>query len=573
MLIKNLFNINNKGFTLIELGLVILVSSIIMSAAVPVWMQKRMQTGVEKTAAEMSNIIAASKSYYMNAYYNPEDNFPMYARWPENFNELKSGRYLSQDFPEQNPFLRDYIIEANSEYSSSYGPYNAMFSVKTEVPDEDSARYLASVVPGGRVINGTTVVSDVHIPGSAPSLDNLLHRDAGSTDEHRTMHANVIMSTSEDARIIDQDHPYNSNIANAINQHAGYDLNLDEESHLEDLRVYSEIFVGKSTDKDIRIFYQRDTFSSTEKPAYTPGGGRYNPDLAVFETNAGRFLFTNDDPNHETAGFIESAKGLFGSSRNRMSWYLNDSEYPYSDGQVWFKNNLFENHVLAGHLGRIQDIRGGAQGTSFGHFIETVGGRNKNEDYFAYVLPYGTVFVGATAYPTSDGKALVGAFHPGQGEDIIDIKRGLIYQIAIVENGAKIVKPKCPWGSQPELFTAISNFSEGKKGIDFPISDFRTNIKNVACPGGIGGCWEVQIEPSRAIFSGTPLIAGPIDNETGVPQLFGGELWMTELNLDVDNLDIILDLLKITSQGQNVMDAEMEGGHSTYTVLAISACR
>lgn len=562
---------NKKGFTLIELALVILVSSIIMSTAIPVWMQKRMQTGVEKTAAEMSNIIAAAKSYYMNAYYNPEDNFPMYARWPENFNDLKSGNYLSQDFPEQNPFLRDYILEANNEYESSYGPYNATFTVRTEVPDEESARYLASIVPGGRIEGNNIVVSEVHIPGSAPSLDNLLHRDAGSTDEHRTMHANIIMSTNENARIVDQNNPYSGSSVTTINGHAGYDLNLDEESHLEDLRVYSEVFIGKSENEDIRIFYQRDSsgfYGGTEDPVNPPdsagrtAASRYNPPLAVFESNAKRFLFTSGDDDLSTSGFIESARGMFGSSTAEMSWYLNDTSFNKSEvlNNYAVGRDLNSPHILAAKLGRIEDMFG-----SSGRFSDS------NEDYFAYVLPYGTVYVADSAYDTRQTDLLVGAFtNADRNEKLIDIKRGMIYQVAIVEDGAQIPKPKCPVGTQPEIFTAISNFSEGASGIDFPISDFRTTISSVRCGGG--DCWEIGIEPSRAIFTGTPLVLGPIDNETGVPQAWGNELWMNEIRLDTENLDLILNLVQLTSMGQS-LDPNMEAGHGTYNVLVITACR
>jgi prepilin-type N-terminal cleavage/methylation domain-containing protein len=324
LIFKN--NLNTKAFTLLELSIVLGIMSILLSFVAPIWMNQRINQGVEKTVAEMEIIMAAAKSFYMESYYSYE---PRESRWPNDFGELKAMGMLSDDFPEVNPFGNDYefINDLNR------------FSIETELPKEENVNYAASLLPGGRG-EDTNLIAEIHIPGSAPSLDNLLHRDELSTDEQRTMHNDIIMDTSLNTAMVDQDEPDR------------YLIDLNDDSKLAWLRVYNSLYIGETD-------YQTETRMNEEINAL------------LSETDAERFQFGSSDKPEST---VLSYMGEFASGRNRMDFFLTNVDGSLMDVGYFEQNEHnqedYDFHVPLGTVNIKDEMYPDAQNTDqyFGAF-------------------------------------------------------------------------------------------------------------------------------------------------------------------------------------------------------------
>jgi prepilin-type N-terminal cleavage/methylation domain-containing protein len=142
---RNIFTRNKKGFSLIELCIVIGLMAILVGSITPVFIKRVQVKAGEKTAQEMSVIQQAALSYYVanNA-------------WPVSIQVLQSEGYLNPSWNTVNPWQNAYTISSNA----------ASFTVSTSVPEEWTA-LVARDLPTSSMA-GTIVSSSVPAPGSMP---------------------------------------------------------------------------------------------------------------------------------------------------------------------------------------------------------------------------------------------------------------------------------------------------------------------------------------------------------------------------------------------------------------------
>ena len=143
---RNIFTRNKRGFSLIELCIVIGLLAILAGSITPVFIKRVQVKAGEKTAQEMSVIQQAALSYYVanNA-------------WPASIQALQSASYLNPSWVSNNPWQNAYTISSNA----------TSFTVSTTVPQE-WVNLVARDLPTSSV-SGAVVGSAVPAPGSAQS--------------------------------------------------------------------------------------------------------------------------------------------------------------------------------------------------------------------------------------------------------------------------------------------------------------------------------------------------------------------------------------------------------------------
>lgn len=158
MVLKMALNLNrhiNRGFSLLELTIVLIIITILASAIVPQLINGYLIKAANKTALDMSSIEEASRAYYL------ENN-----NWPTNIAALQTGNYLPSTWNVINPFGLSASAPSNYTYNiSSTGP---ALTVSTFVPTaaEPTIQNLLPVTS----VSGNTINSTVSVPGGASSL-------------------------------------------------------------------------------------------------------------------------------------------------------------------------------------------------------------------------------------------------------------------------------------------------------------------------------------------------------------------------------------------------------------------
>lgn len=144
-MIRNIFTRNKRGFSLIELCIVIGILAILAGSITPVFIKRIQVKAGEKAAQEMSVIQQAALSYYVanNA-------------WPVNLAALKNAGYLNPSWVTNNPWQNAYTISSNA----------AGFTVSTSVPQEWAALVVRDLPTSS--ISGSTIASSVPAPGTMP---------------------------------------------------------------------------------------------------------------------------------------------------------------------------------------------------------------------------------------------------------------------------------------------------------------------------------------------------------------------------------------------------------------------
>ena len=142
---RNISTRNKRGFSLIELCIVIGLLAILAGSITPVFIKRVQVKAGEKTAQEMSVIQQAALSY-----------FTVNAAWPANLAALKSAGYLNPSWVTNNPWQNAYAISSNA----------TSFTVLTTVPQEWT-NLVARDLPTSSIA-GTTVSSSVPAPGTVP---------------------------------------------------------------------------------------------------------------------------------------------------------------------------------------------------------------------------------------------------------------------------------------------------------------------------------------------------------------------------------------------------------------------
>ena len=91
-----------RGFTLIELSFVVVLSAILAGALIPNFVRSLHIEASRKTALEMSQIAEAGRMYYIR------EN-----RWPRDLQELKTAGFLDSEWEGKNPFGNSYMLQQN----------------------------------------------------------------------------------------------------------------------------------------------------------------------------------------------------------------------------------------------------------------------------------------------------------------------------------------------------------------------------------------------------------------------------------------------------------------------------
>ena len=139
---------NNKAFSLLEMTVVVIILTILASAAIPVMSRAFFEKAGTKTALDMSAIEEAARAYYV-------DN----NRWPDNSNysspiaALQAGNYLPQSWRVINPFKYSYNASSNG----------STFTVSTYLP-KDGEGIVQNLLPSSWS-NGNYVYSSIPVPG------------------------------------------------------------------------------------------------------------------------------------------------------------------------------------------------------------------------------------------------------------------------------------------------------------------------------------------------------------------------------------------------------------------------
>lgn len=143
---RNISSTNKKGFSLIELCIVMGVLAVLVSSITPVFIKKIQIRAAEKTALEMANILQAASAYFVS------NN-----AWPDNVQALGVAGYLNPSWEANNPWQNAYGISSTA----------SGFSVTTVVPQEWTG-LVARNLPTSSV-SGGTVTSTVSVPGALPN--------------------------------------------------------------------------------------------------------------------------------------------------------------------------------------------------------------------------------------------------------------------------------------------------------------------------------------------------------------------------------------------------------------------
>jgi len=140
---RNIFITSKKGFSLIELCVVLAVLAILAGSITPVLIKRVQIKAGEKTALEMSAIQQASLAYYVS------NN-----AWPLNIQALQNAGYLNPSWVSNNPWQNPYNISSTQN----------SFTVSTTVPSEWTS-LVARDLPTSSILQNS-VASTVPSPGS-----------------------------------------------------------------------------------------------------------------------------------------------------------------------------------------------------------------------------------------------------------------------------------------------------------------------------------------------------------------------------------------------------------------------
>ena len=174
---------DKKGFTLIELTIVMAIVTVLLGTAAPVAVKRVQIAYAQKAAQEMNILEDAAKNYYAT-----NDT------WPNTAQDLKDDGYLSSTWVAKNAWGNDYVLTPAADGKS--------FSVESDVP-ADLQGVLLAALPQSSSAAGT-VTSVIPIPGEEASLAALVHRT--STDpQYREMSQRLVTPAVAGRKIAGKD--------------------------------------------------------------------------------------------------------------------------------------------------------------------------------------------------------------------------------------------------------------------------------------------------------------------------------------------------------------------------------
>ena len=140
---RNISTASSKGFTLIELCIVMAVLAILAGSTTPVFIKRIQIKAGEKTALEISAIEHAALAYYV------ANNV-----WPSNIQTLQSSGYINPSWVTSNPWQNPYTVSSTQN----------SFTVSTAVPSEWTSLVARDLPTSSTSAN--SVSSTVPTPGS-----------------------------------------------------------------------------------------------------------------------------------------------------------------------------------------------------------------------------------------------------------------------------------------------------------------------------------------------------------------------------------------------------------------------
>jgi prepilin-type N-terminal cleavage/methylation domain-containing protein len=157
---KNISIINNNGFSLLEITIVLIIISILLSAVIPVLSRSYLEKAANKTALDMLAIEEASRAYYTANNY-----------WPANVAALQTSGYLPSGWNATNPFVNYEPDLVDFTYHTLISPNLSLLTVYTNVP-VDAQPIIQNLLPTPSVDplgKGHNVYSSISVPGGSPA--------------------------------------------------------------------------------------------------------------------------------------------------------------------------------------------------------------------------------------------------------------------------------------------------------------------------------------------------------------------------------------------------------------------
>jgi len=144
-----------KGFSLLEMTVVLIIITILASAVIPQFIRGYTVSAANKVALDVSAIEEASRKFYI-------DN----NSWPTNIAALQSGNYLPSSWNAINPF--GYSAAIPSTYGYNISSSASVLTVSTTVPV--AAEPIIQTLLPVTSVSGTTINSSVSVPGGATQI-------------------------------------------------------------------------------------------------------------------------------------------------------------------------------------------------------------------------------------------------------------------------------------------------------------------------------------------------------------------------------------------------------------------
>lgn len=160
LMTKNIY-INNRGFSLLEIVIVIIIITILASAAIPVLSRAYLEKAGTKTALDISAIQDAARAYYIN-----NNAWPGAAQGHTALGDLAAENYLPSTWNAVNPFG---IVSNSALYSYNVSVLGPSLRVDTLVPTAAQA-IIENLLPASGILPNNNVYSSVPVPGAMGSL-------------------------------------------------------------------------------------------------------------------------------------------------------------------------------------------------------------------------------------------------------------------------------------------------------------------------------------------------------------------------------------------------------------------
>jgi len=135
---------DHKGFSLLEMSCVLIVMSILASAAIPALTQSFFEKAGEKVSLDISAIEEGARAYFVAN-----------GSWPASINVLEAGSFLPATWNALNPFGNAYTTSVNG----------SVFSVSTQVINGTQTA-ITNRLPVSSA-NGLVVTSSIPPPGAS----------------------------------------------------------------------------------------------------------------------------------------------------------------------------------------------------------------------------------------------------------------------------------------------------------------------------------------------------------------------------------------------------------------------